>query len=71
MLAFPTNKSDLQQLQNSNPRFNNSIHELKIMTTRLPRIGGVETIGSERCHLHEDRAQDALDRPVVEKTAAL
>ncbi|GFW49888.1 transposable element Tcb1 transposase [Trichonephila clavipes] len=25
--------------------------------------------GSERCHLHEDQAQDALDRPVVEKTA--
>ncbi|GFX63228.1 transposable element Tcb2 transposase [Trichonephila clavipes] len=31
--------------------------------------GGVETKGSERCHLHEDQAQDALDRPVVEKTA--
>ncbi|GFW61492.1 uncharacterized protein TNCV_347401 [Trichonephila clavipes] len=24
---------------------------------------------SERCHLREDQAQDALDRPVVEKTA--
>ncbi|GFS90068.1 transposable element Tcb2 transposase [Trichonephila clavipes] len=23
--------------------------------------------GSERCHLHEDQAQDAIDRPVVEK----
>ncbi|GFU85085.1 uncharacterized protein TNCV_1553481 [Trichonephila clavipes] len=23
-----------------------------------------ETSGSERCHLHEDQAQDALDRPV-------
>ncbi|GFW61189.1 transposable element Tcb1 transposase [Trichonephila clavipes] len=27
-----------------------------------------KTSGSERCHLHEDQAQDALDRPVVEKT---
>ncbi|GFV30262.1 uncharacterized protein TNCV_97371 [Trichonephila clavipes] len=27
------------------------------------------TNGSERCHLHEEQAQDALDRPVVEKTA--
>ncbi|GFT16508.1 transposable element Tcb1 transposase [Trichonephila clavipes] len=26
------------------------------------------TSGSEICHLHEDQAQDALDRPVVEKT---
>ncbi|GFU02490.1 hypothetical protein TNCV_620761 [Trichonephila clavipes] len=26
------------------------------------------TSGSERCHLHNDNAQDALDRPVVEKT---
>ncbi|GFX15314.1 HTH_Tnp_Tc3_2 domain-containing protein [Trichonephila clavipes] len=25
--------------------------------------------GFKRCHLHEDHAQDALDRPVVEKTA--
>ncbi|GFU80411.1 transposable element Tcb1 transposase [Trichonephila clavipes] len=31
--------------------------------------GGVGTSGSERCHLHEDQAQDALDRPVVKKTA--
>ncbi|GFT06979.1 transposable element Tcb1 transposase [Trichonephila clavipes] len=30
---------------------------------------GVETSGSERCHLHEDQAHDALDRPVVKKTA--
>ncbi|GFU97951.1 uncharacterized protein TNCV_2435151 [Trichonephila clavipes] len=29
---------------------------------------GVGTSGSERCHLHEDQAQDALDRPVVDKT---
>ncbi|GFX48771.1 hypothetical protein TNCV_3479551 [Trichonephila clavipes] len=28
----------------------------------------VGTSGSERCHLYEDQAQDALDRPVVEKT---
>ncbi|GFU76969.1 transposable element Tcb1 transposase [Trichonephila clavipes] len=28
----------------------------------------VGTSGSERCHLHEDQAQDALDRPVIEKT---
>ncbi|GFS67459.1 hypothetical protein TNCV_1610381 [Trichonephila clavipes] len=31
----------------------------------------VGTSGSERYHLHEDQAQDALDRPVVEKTATL
>ncbi|GFS52548.1 hypothetical protein TNCV_4851921 [Trichonephila clavipes] len=30
---------------------------------------GVGTSGSERCHLHEDQAQDALDRPVVQNTA--
>ncbi|GFY01103.1 transposable element Tcb1 transposase [Trichonephila clavipes] len=29
----------------------------------------VGTSGSEICHLHEDQAQDALDRPVVERTA--
>ncbi|GFX22654.1 transposable element Tcb2 transposase [Trichonephila clavipes] len=29
------------------------------------------TSGSKRCHLHEDQAQDALDRPVIEKTATL
>ncbi|GFU04984.1 transposable element Tcb1 transposase [Trichonephila clavipes] len=29
---------------------------------------GVGTSGSKRCHLHEGKAQDALDRPVVEKT---
>ncbi|GFU33218.1 uncharacterized protein TNCV_4157201 [Trichonephila clavipes] len=29
------------------------------------------TSGSERCHLHEDQAQDALDRPVVKKTTTL
>ncbi|GFW91190.1 transposable element Tcb2 transposase [Trichonephila clavipes] len=29
----------------------------------------VEISGSERCHLHEDQAQDTLDRPVVKKTA--
>ncbi|GFV12622.1 transposable element Tcb2 transposase [Trichonephila clavipes] len=28
----------------------------------------VENSGSERCHLHEDQAQDAIDRPVVKKT---
>ncbi|GFW31659.1 transposable element Tcb1 transposase [Trichonephila clavipes] len=33
------------------------------------KTGGVETSGSERCHLPEDQTQDALDRPVVEKTA--
>ncbi|GFY20071.1 uncharacterized protein TNCV_2147641 [Trichonephila clavipes] len=27
------------------------------------------TSESERCHLHEDQTQDALDRPVVKKTA--
>ncbi|GFX27331.1 uncharacterized protein TNCV_3341431 [Trichonephila clavipes] len=31
-------------------------------------FGGVGTSGSERCHLHEDQAQNALDKPVVEKT---
>ncbi|GFU82993.1 transposable element Tcb2 transposase [Trichonephila clavipes] len=30
---------------------------------------GVGTSGSERCHLHDDQAQDALDRPVVKNTA--
>ncbi|GFW69626.1 transposable element Tcb2 transposase [Trichonephila clavipes] len=30
--------------------------------------GGVGTSGSVRRHLHEDQAQDALDRPVVAKT---
>ncbi|GFT65198.1 transposable element Tcb1 transposase [Trichonephila clavipes] len=29
----------------------------------------VGTSGSERCHLHQDQVQDALDRPVIEKTA--
>ncbi|GFX00883.1 transposable element Tcb2 transposase [Trichonephila clavipes] len=33
------------------------------------KTGGVRTNRSERCHLYEDQAQDALDRPVVEKTA--
>ncbi|GFU80660.1 transposable element Tcb1 transposase [Trichonephila clavipes] len=33
-----------------------------------PSHGGVGTSGSERCHLHEDQARDALDRPVIEKT---
>ncbi|GFX33762.1 transposable element Tcb1 transposase [Trichonephila clavipes] len=28
---------------------------------------GVGTIGSERCHLHQTQAQDALNRPVVKK----
>ncbi|GFS97518.1 hypothetical protein TNCV_4262931 [Trichonephila clavipes] len=32
---------------------------------RLER--GVGTSRSERCHLHEDQAQNTLDRPVVEK----
>ncbi|GFV69293.1 transposable element Tcb1 transposase [Trichonephila clavipes] len=32
-------------------------------------IGMMEAGWSARCHLHEDQAQDALDRPVVEKTA--
>ncbi|GFX85546.1 transposable element Tcb1 transposase [Trichonephila clavipes] len=31
--------------------------------------GGVGTCGFERCHLHEDQARNALDRPVVKKTA--
>ncbi|GFT86352.1 transposable element Tcb1 transposase [Trichonephila clavipes] len=30
--------------------------------------GGVGISESERCHLHEDQTQDALDRPVVGKT---
>ncbi|GFY26159.1 transposable element Tcb2 transposase [Trichonephila clavipes] len=39
---------------------------------RIPiAAGGVGTSGSERCHLHEDQAQNALDRPVVEKTTNL
>ncbi|GFX09852.1 endonuclease G, mitochondrial [Trichonephila clavipes] len=33
--------------------------------------GGVGTSGSEKCRLHEDQAQDALDRPVIEKTTTL
>ncbi|GFU59017.1 transposable element Tcb2 transposase [Trichonephila clavipes] len=32
------------------------------------KTGGIGTSGSEICHLHEDQTQDALDRPVVEKT---
>ncbi|GFW46668.1 transposable element Tcb1 transposase [Trichonephila clavipes] len=36
---------------------------------QLGRSDCVGTSGSERCYLHEDQAQDALDRPVVEKTA--
>ncbi|GFU32925.1 hypothetical protein TNCV_4155241 [Trichonephila clavipes] len=35
---------------------------------QLGRSDCVETSGSERSHLHEDQAQDALDRSVVEKT---
>ncbi|GFV63586.1 transposable element Tcb2 transposase [Trichonephila clavipes] len=30
--------------------------------------GGVGTSESERCHSHEDQAQDALNKPVVDKT---
>ncbi|PRD32103.1 UNVERIFIED_CONTAM: hypothetical protein NCL1_21471 [Trichonephila clavipes] len=30
--------------------------------------GAVGTSGSEKCYLHEDQAQNNLDRPVVEKT---
>ncbi|GFX01463.1 transposable element Tcb1 transposase [Trichonephila clavipes] len=33
------------------------------------KTGGVGTRGSDRCHLYEDQAQDALNRSVVEKTA--
>ncbi|GFV93609.1 transposable element Tcb2 transposase [Trichonephila clavipes] len=33
------------------------------------KIRGVGTSGSQRCHLHEDQAQDVLDTPVVKKTA--
>ncbi|GFW01184.1 transposable element Tcb1 transposase [Trichonephila clavipes] len=36
---------------------------------QLGRSDCVVTSGSERYHLHENQAQDALDRPVVEKTA--
>ncbi|GFV03204.1 hypothetical protein TNCV_4018011 [Trichonephila clavipes] len=32
-------------------------------------VGGVGTSGSERYHLHEDQAQDARNKPVIEKTA--
>ncbi|GFV91927.1 uncharacterized protein TNCV_2975981 [Trichonephila clavipes] len=32
-------------------------------------IPGVGTNGSEKCHLYEDQAQDALDGPVVDKIA--
>ncbi|GFS47167.1 uncharacterized protein TNCV_2053381 [Trichonephila clavipes] len=32
-------------------------------------VKSIGTSGSERCHLHDDQLQDALDRPVVEKTA--
>ncbi|GFS84836.1 transposable element Tcb1 transposase [Trichonephila clavipes] len=38
------------------------------MTRQLGRSDCVGTSGSERCHLHEDQAQDALDRPDIEKT---
>ncbi|GFW94164.1 transposable element Tcb2 transposase [Trichonephila clavipes] len=34
------------------------------------KTGGVGTSASKRGHLHEDQDQDALNRPVVEKTAA-
>ncbi|PRD34538.1 UNVERIFIED_CONTAM: hypothetical protein NCL1_14328 [Trichonephila clavipes] len=34
----------------------------------LGRSDCVGTSGSERCHPHEDLAQDTLDKPVVEKT---
>ncbi|GFW56408.1 transposable element Tcb2 transposase [Trichonephila clavipes] len=42
-------------------------HEIPQATLIVLREG-VGTSGSERRHLHEDQAQDALDRPVVEKT---
>ncbi|GFX12753.1 transposable element Tcb1 transposase [Trichonephila clavipes] len=45
----------------------------KLVARQLGRsdmfVGGVGTSGSERVYLLEDQAQDALDRPVVEKTA--
>ncbi|GFV40630.1 transposable element Tcb1 transposase [Trichonephila clavipes] len=41
------------------------------LARRVAREKGVSdcagTSGSKRCHLHEDQAQDALDRPAVEK----
>ncbi|GFV07759.1 transposable element Tcb1 transposase [Trichonephila clavipes] len=39
-----------------------------VMDMRERNIKGVGTSGTERCHLYEDQAQHALDRPVVEKT---
>ncbi|GFX04163.1 hypothetical protein TNCV_3973121 [Trichonephila clavipes] len=41
------------------------------IVTKLDIKGeGVKISGCDRCHLHEDQAQDALDRPVVEKISA-
>ncbi|GFV74459.1 uncharacterized protein TNCV_5129011 [Trichonephila clavipes] len=41
------------------------------VTRQLGRSDCVVTSGSKRCHLCEDQAQDALDRPIVKKTTAL
>ncbi|GFW88871.1 transposable element Tcb1 transposase [Trichonephila clavipes] len=37
----------------------------------LDRSNCVVSSRSEKCHLHEDQAQDVLDRPVIEKTTTL
>ncbi|GFT08393.1 uncharacterized protein TNCV_2751291 [Trichonephila clavipes] len=42
---------------------------VKERDSNVLHIGGVGTSESERCHLHEDQALDALDRPVVQKIA--
>ncbi|GFV38980.1 hypothetical protein TNCV_965461 [Trichonephila clavipes] len=42
----------------------------KLGTHLLIHCRGVGTSGSKRCHLHEDQAQDVLDRPVIEKTVS-
>ncbi|GFS77036.1 hypothetical protein TNCV_3756801 [Trichonephila clavipes] len=36
---------------------------------QLGRSDCVGTSGTERCHLHKDQAQDAVNRLVVEKTS--
>ncbi|GFU82930.1 transposable element Tcb1 transposase [Trichonephila clavipes] len=49
--------------------FSQRSSSLRLIEDETLNDRGVGTSGSKRCHLYEDQAQDALDRPVVEKTA--
>ncbi|GFX67987.1 transposable element Tcb1 transposase [Trichonephila clavipes] len=61
---------ELQQIQRESVlSVRKVVSGTKTRTRNNPSTGGIGTSGSERSHLHKDQAQDALDRPVIEKTA--